>query len=231
MEKPRILVVDDERDLCEILRYNLSASGYDVEVAFTAEDALQARPATFDLFLLDVMLPGMSGFDLARRLKSDGRTARVPVIFLTAKDSEEDLLHGFGLGADDYVKKPFSVREVLARVKVVLGRSVAAQVSPRPAATAQIGIDRDRKSVLVGDDEVLLTPTEFALLDLLLSHPGQVFSRQQLMRGAWPDKVVVTERAIDVNITRLRKKLGPYGQLIVARQGFGYLFEPPLTSV
>ena len=156
--------------------------------------AIEKGVAHYDLLLLDVMMPGMSGFELARQLKGDEATASVPIIFLTAKDTEEDMLHGFGLGADDYVKKPFSVREVMARVKAVLCR---------------------RESVEADKPKILQ----------LLTHRGKVFSRQQILESVWPQDVIVTDRTVDVNVTRMRKKIGRYANLIVSRQGFGYVFE------
>ena len=233
MEQKRILVVDDEQDLCEILLYNLTAAGYQTEVAYSGEDAWDkivnrksSNSKCFDLLLLDVMMPGMSGFELARRMKDDEATASIPIIFLTAKDTEEDMLHGFGLGADDYVKKPFSVREVMARVKAVLIRSESAQADkPKSLQYEGLMIDLSHKSVKVDGEAVALTKTEFELLVLLLSHRGKVFSRQEILDSVWPQDVIVTDRTVDVNVTRMRKKIGRYANLIVSRQGFGYVFE------
>ena len=226
MEQRRILVVDDERDLCDILLFNLHAAGYQAEAAFSAEEALGLMQNRYDLLLLDVMMPGMSGFELAARLKHDEQTAHIPIIFLTAKDTEDDMLAGFGLGADDYVKKPFSVREVTARVKAVLGRS-AAVGSGREETLRYEGLVMDlmKKTVTTDGESVALTRTEFDLLRLLLSHRCQVFSRQELLDRVWPKDVIVTSRTVDVNIARMRKKIGRYGQCVVARQGFGYVFE------
>ena len=226
MEKKKILIIDDEQDLCEILLYNLSSAGYEAEAVCSAEEALPLLQR-FDLLLLDVMMPGMSGFELAERLKQDEKTAHIPIIFLTAKDTEDDTLRGFGLGADDYVKKPFSVREVMARVKAVLNRRKPLPQQEEGEALRYEGliVDAARKTILVDGDEVTLTKTEFELLCLLLSHRGEVLSRQQLLDGAWPKDVIVTDRAVDVNVARLRKKIGHYSQHVVSRQGFGYLFE------
>ena len=226
MEKKKILIIDDEQDLCEILLYNLSSAGYEAEAVCSAEEALPLLQR-FDLLLLDVMMPGMSGFELAERLKQDEKTAHIPIIFLTAKDTEDDTLRGFGLGADDYVKKPFSVREVMARVKAVLNRRKPLPLQEEGEALRYEGliVDAARKTILVDGDEVTLTKTEFELLCLLLSHRGEVLSRQQLLDGAWPKDVIVTDRAVDVNVARLRKKIGHYSQHVVSRQGFGYLFE------
>ena len=226
MTHKKILVVDDEQDLCYILLYNLRAAGYMAEAAYSAEEGMKKDPSQYDLLLLDVMMPGMSGFELAQRLKCDEATAATPIIFLTAKDTEEDMLHGFGLGADDYVKKPFSVREVMARVKAVLSRSESADTDkPKALQYEGLAIDLSHKSVTVDDEAVALTKTEFELLALLLSHRGKVFSRQQILDSIWPQNVIVTDRTVDVNITRMRKKIRRYGQMIVSRQGFGYVFE------
>lgn len=226
MDKKRIVVVDDELDLCEILCYNLRAAGYEARAACSAEEALQDDLSATDLLLLDVMMPGMSGFELAQRLRSNGATAHLPIIFLTARDSEDDMLHGFGLGADDYVKKPFSVREVMARVKAVLSRSESIPTDiPKTLQYEGLAIDLSHKSVTLDGEAVALTKTEFELLTLLLSHRGKVFSRQEILDSVWPQDVIVTDRTVDVNVTRMRKKIGRYGQMIVSRQGFGYVFE------
>ena len=225
MEQKRILVVDDEQDLCDILLYNLRAAGYQAEAVYSAEEALD-KVQSFDLLLLDVMMPGLSGFELARRLKDNEATAATPIIFLTAKDTEEDMLHGFGLGADDYIKKPFSVREVVARAKAVLSRSLPQPLKKEGSLEYEgLSIDLSHKSVTVDDEAVALTKTEFELLALLLSHRGKVLSRQDILDSVWPQDVIVTDRTVDVNVTRMRKKIGRYGQMIVSRQGFGYVFE------
>ena len=225
MEQKRILVVDDEQDLCDILLYNLRAAGYQAEAVYSAEEALD-KVQSFDLLLLDVMMPGLSGFELARRLKDNEATAATPIIFLTAKDTEEDMLHGFGLGADDYIKKPFSVREVVARAKAVLSRSLPQPLKKEGSLEYEgLSIDLSHKSVTVDGETVALTKTEFELLALLLSHRGKVLSRQQILDSVWPQDVIVTDRTVDVNVTRMRKKIGRYGQMIVSRQGFGYVFE------
>ncbi len=226
MEKKRILVVDDEQDLCEILRYNLSTAGYDADTVYSAEEALKKDITSYDLLLLDIMLPGISGFELAKRIKSRGETVHIPIIFLTAKDSEEDTLQGFDLGADDYVTKPFSVREVIARVKAVLTRISDKEADSSDSISYKgLTINLKQKSVTADGEDVSLTRTEFGLLYLLMSHPGQVFSRQQLLEKVWPKNVIVTDRTVDVNMARMRKKLGTYASCIVARQGFGYCLE------
>ena len=236
MKKKRILVVDDEQDLCEILLYNLNAAGYDAEAAYSGETAfeqivnrtrlaLSSSEKSFDLLILDVMMPGMSGFELAERLKGNPATSSIPIIFLTAKDTEDDTLQGFGLGADDYVTKPFSVREVVARVKAVLARSQSTAIGETIVSFEGLVLDLGKKSATVDGESVSLTKTEFELLGLLLRHRGQVFSRQQIFDAVWPEDVVVSDRTVDVNITRMRKKIGRYGSYIVSRQGFGYVFE------
>lgn len=221
MEQKKILIVDDEQDLCEILQFNLISAGYLATVAYSAEETINMDVRQFDLIMLDVMMPGISGFELAQRLKDDATTAHIPIIFLTAKDTEDDTLQGFGLGADDYVTKPFSIREVVARVNAVLKRN-------RPYAKQlqydELQVDIVNKTAKIGELAVEFTRTEFDLLTLLLSHRGQVFSRQELLDNVWPDDVIVTERTVDVNITRLRKKLGSYASYILTRQGFGYYF-------
>lgn len=223
----KILVVDDEQNLCEILAYNLRNDGYEVTEANSAEEALELPLAAFDLMLLDVMMGGMSGFDLARRLKTEEKTAHIPIIFLTAKDTEQDMLHGFGLGADDYIAKPFRIMEVLARVKAVLNRSThSTQVSPETLRYDHLVLNLNTKTVSVDGEEVAFTKTEFELLRLLLEHKGRVFSRQKLIDHVWPSDVMVLDRTVDVNITRMRKKIGRYAPCISTRLGYGYYFNP-----
>ena len=226
MEQKRILVVDDERDLCDILLFNLHAAGYQADAVYSAEEAIEAIQNRYDLLLLDVMMPGMSGFELAKRLKEDEQFRSIPIIFLTAKDTEDDMLQGFSLGADDYVTKPFSVREVMARVKAVLGRSLSQPLQKEGDVGYEgLVISVANKSVTIDGHLIALTRTEYELLHLLLGHRGQVFSRQQLLVNVWPQDVIVTERTVDVNIARLRKKLGRYAACLVSRTGFGYSFE------
>ena len=223
----KILVVDDEQNLCEVLAYNLRNDGYEVTEANSAEEALELPLAAFDLMLLDVMMGGMSGFDLAHRLKTEEKTAHIPIIFLTAKDTEQDMLHGFGLGADDYIAKPFRIMEVLARVKAVLNRSThSTQVSPETLRYDHLVLNLNTKTVSVDGEEVAFTKTEFELLRLLLEHKGRVFSRQELIDHVWPSDVMVLDRTVDVNITRMRKKIGRYAPCISTRLGYGYYFNP-----
>ena len=225
MAKHKILVVDDEESLCEILQFNLEVEGYEVDVAYSAEQALGMHPERYSLILLDVMMGEMSGFRMARLLKDDPATAKVPVIFCTAKDSEDDTVAGLNLGADDYIAKPFSVREVLARVRSVLRRTAEAQAEQETVAFEGLGMDLRRKVCTLDGKELALTKKEFEILALLLAHRGVIFSREEILRRIWSDEVIVLDRTIDVNITRLRRKIGVYGDHIVTRLGYGYGFE------
>ena len=216
----RILVVDDEEDICAILKFNLSKEGYEVVTANSAEEALTLDIASFNLLLLDVMMGGMSGFVLPGKLKTDPKTAGVPVIFITARDTEDDAVEGLDLGADDYISKPFSIREVVSRVKAVLRRTAAI-----PDASTGIFIDDEKKVVTVDGAAVALTRIEYEIFKLLFTNKGKVFPREDILSKVWPDDVIVTDRTVDVNITRLRKKIGEYGNRIVSRHGFGYLYE------
>lgn len=225
MEKDKkILIVDDEEDLCEILRYNLSNEGYVTDVALSAEEALKMDPGSFDLIILDVMMGEMSGFKMADKLRREMHS-EVPVIFLTARDTENDLLTGFSLGADDYMTKPFSVNELKARVKAVLNRTDAG--SGRLPGKAEEGIEFDdfRKKVVLGGALVDLTKKEYELLLLLVKGKGKVFSREDILERIWGDDVVVTDRTVDVNIARLRNKMGKYGAYLKNKTGYGYYFE------
>jgi len=224
--KRKILVVDDEQDLCEIVRFNLELEGFEVTTANSAEEALTMNVAAFDLLLLDVMMGGMSGFAMARRLKEQTETSHVPIIFLTAKDTENDTVTGFNLGADDYISKPFSLRELVARVKAVLRRTVETAPETSDALSFHgLILRRDNKTVTVDEGEVPFTKTEFELLRMLLDNIGRVFSRQELIDRVWPQDVLVLDRTVDVNIARMRKKIGRYAECIVTRQGFGYAFD------
>ena len=226
-QNARILVVDDEQDLLEILKFNLETEGYEVVTATSAEDALQLDIASFDLLLLDVMMGGMSGFAMARLLKDNPATALVPIIFLTARDTENDTVTGFNLGADDYISKPFSLREVMVRVRAVLRRTAKENGEEEAKTLSYQGIvmNLDRKTVSVDGEDIPFTKTEFELLHLLLDERGRVFSRQELIERIWPKDVLVLDRTVDVNITRLRKKIGRFAKCIVTRLGFGYYFD------
>lgn len=224
----RILVVDDEQDLCEILKFNLETEGYQVETANSAEEALEKDIASYNLLLLDVMMGGMSGFQLAKQLKNSEVTAHIPIIFLTARDTENDTVTGFNLGADDYISKPFSIREVMVRVRAVLRRTASRlEGAEVPAVISYQGLllNLNKKSVSVDGEDVPFTKTEFELLRLLLEERGRVFSRQELIDRVWPKDVLVLDRTVDVNITRMRKKIGKFAKCIVTRLGFGYYFD------
>lgn len=224
----RILVVDDEQDLCEILKFNLETEGYQVETANSAEEALEKDIASYNLLLLDVMMGGISGFQLAKQLKNSEVTAHIPIIFLTARDTENDTVTGFNLGADDYISKPFSIREVMVRVRAVLRRTASRlEGAEEPAVISYQGLllNLDKKSVSVDGEDVPFTKTEFELLRLLLEERGRVFSRQELIDRVWPKDVLVLDRTVDVNITRMRKKIGKFSKCIVTRLGFGYYFD------
>lgn len=224
--KTNILVVDDEQDLCEILKFNLETDGYTVETANSAEEALQLDLSKFDLLLLDVMMGGMSGFAMAKKLKSDPVLAEIPIVFLTARDTENDTVTGFNIGADDYISKPFSLREVSVRVRAVLRRTSQNNTAKSSILRYQgLEMNMDKKTVSIDDKEIPFTKTEFELLHLLLDQKGHVFSRQELINQIWPKDVLVLDRTVDVNITRLRKKIGRFSKCIVTRLGFGYYFD------
>ena len=224
----RILVVDDEQDLCEILKFNLETEGYEVETANSAEEALEMDIASFDLLLLDVMMGGMSGFQLAKQLKDNPMTANVPIIFLTARDTENDTVTGFNIGADDYISKPFSIREVMVRMRAVLRRTAeqASDADESKIINYQgLQLNLDKKTVSIDGEAIPFTKTEFELLRLFLEERGKVFSRQELIDRVWPKDVMVLDRTVDVNITRMRKKIGKFAKCIVTRLGFGYYFD------
>ncbi|WP_280202072.1 response regulator transcription factor [Bacteroides fragilis] len=227
MNDYRILVVDDEEDLCEILKFNLENEGYEVDTANSAEEALKMNISSYHLLLLDVMMGEISGFKMANLLKKDKKTVQVPIIFITAKDTENDTVTGFNLGADDYISKPFSLREVIARVKAVLRRTATSDTekAPEQLCYQSLVIDITKKKVSIDGEEVPLTKKEFEILFLLLQNKGRVFSREDILSRIWSDEVYVLDRTIDVNITRLRKKIGTYGKRIVTRLGYGYCFE------
>ena len=223
----RILVVDDEQDLLEILKFNLETDGYLVDTANSAEEALSMNLEHYDLLLLDVMMGGMSGFAMARKLKAEPATKDIPIIFLTARGTENDTVTGFNLGADDYISKPFSIREVLVRVRAVLRRTADRNDNTTSNIINYQGLqlNLDKKTVSIDDEEIPFTKTEFEILHLLLEERGRVFSRQELIDRIWPKDVLVLDRTVDVNITRLRKKVGKFAKCIVTRLGFGYYFD------
>lgn len=222
----RILVVDDEEDLCEILKFNIELEGYIVDTAYSAEEALTLDLSQYDLLMLDVMMGEMSGYDMARRVRSNPRYEKIPIVFLTAKDTENDMLHGFNVGADDYISKPYSIREVIVRIKALLRRTASQQQAPKSIIGYKtLTMDTVKKKTVINNEEIQLTKKEFEILKLLLSNLGQVFSREEMLSRIWTDEVYVLDRTIDVNITRLRKKIGPYGKNIITRLGYGYCFE------
>lgn len=228
MDTNRILVIDDEVTLCDALGFNLEAEGYHVETAYSAEEALTLDLSGYDLILLDIMMEEISGIQLARILKSRPDTARIPIIFCTAKDTEDDIVKGLDLGADDYITKPYSLKTVLARVRTVLRRtsSPAPSAAGRPETISYKGLvmSPGNKSCSVDGVEVRMPKKEYEILLKLLSNRGQIFSRNELLREIWPEEVVVLDRVIDVNITRIRQKIGVYGKNIVTRSGYGYGF-------
>lgn len=226
MNDYRILVVDDEEDLCEILKFNLEMEGYTVDTAYSAEEALKLDITQYNLLLLDVMMGEISGFKMARMLKANKDTAEISIIFITAKDTENDTITGFNLGADDYISKPFSLREVIMRVKAVLRRTAGVQIKEEEQLQYKgLVINIPQKKVTIDGEETSLTKKEFEILLLLLQNQGRVFSREDILAKVWNDEVYVLDRTIDVNITRLRKKIGSYGKYIVTRLGYGYCFE------
>ena len=226
MNDYRILVVDDEEDLCEILKFNLEMEGYQVDTANSAEEALKLDLPSYNLLLLDVMMGEISGFKMASMMKKNKETAGIPIIFITAKDTENDTITGFNLGADDYISKPFSLREVIMRVKAVLRRTANVQTREQEQLQYRdLVIDIPKKKVTISGEEISLTKKEFEILLLLLQNQGRVFSREDILAKVWHDEVYVLDRTIDVNITRLRKKIGNYGKYIVTRLGYGYCFE------
>lgn len=228
----KILVVDDEQDICEILQYNLETEGYEVVTANSAEEALELPLQDFGLILLDVMMGEMSGFQLARRLKENPETAQVAIIFITALDGEDNTVKGLNIGADDYIAKPLSMKEVKARVKAVLRRFVPVEKAKAvPEGLTDIiqyegiALNLDSKTATLDGEDLSLTKLEFELLSLFLQHPGKVFGRNDLLERCWPKDVYVLDRTVDVNITRLRKKIGRFGKQIKTRVGYGYCFE------
>lgn len=227
MSAIKILAVDDEEDLCEILKFNLEIEGYEVDTAFSAEEALKLDLSQYSLLLLDVMMGEISGFKMASMLRKNEKTANIPIIFLTAKDTENDMLTGFNLGADDYISKPFSIRQVIARVKAVLRRTTESNERKISDVLTYgtLVLDTKRIKATIDGREITLTKKEFEILKLLLENKGNVFSREEILSRIWKDEAYVLDRTIDVNITRLRKKIDPYGKNIVTRLGFGYCFE------
>lgn len=224
MEKRKILVVDDEDTIREGLKMYLELEGYDVETADSAEEASALHLTEFDLILLDIMMGKMSGTDLALKLKTDNSTKEIPIIFLTAKNFDDDMVYGLKIGADDYIVKPFSIKNVLARIEAVLRRYNASGRVNLPNEENAPDIECDRRTLVCRMDGniVRLPKKEFELLALFLENKGRIFSREELMKRIWPADVIVADRSIDVHITKIRNKITPYGKHIVSRSGYGY---------
>ena len=226
--KEKILIVDDDRNICEILEFNLCNEGYHVECAYSAEEAQKKLTPHYSLILLDVMMGGISGYKMAEKIRKENNP--IPIIFLTAKDTENDMLTGFSVGCDDYISKPFSIKEVIARVKAILKRGKPAENKDNYSQSGQITykdiiIDLEAKEILVEGMRVVLTKTEFELLTLLAKNPDKILSRDDIIEIVWHETPFITERTVDVHITRLRKKLGKYASIIVNRSGYGYKFN------
>lgn len=221
----KILIVDDEEDLCEILQFNLEGEGYKTDVAHLAEEALKKPLEKFAVIILDVMMGKMSGFKFAEKVRKE-RKLDTPIIFLTAKNTENDTLTGFNLGADDYILKPFSIKEVIARVKAVINRTSNDSKNFKEIIKIKgLEFNIEKKKVVVDNEVVNLTKKEFEILQLLLQNIGRIFSRADILDRIWKNEVIVVDRTVDVNITRIRKKIGKYGKNIINRSGYGYCFE------
>lgn len=231
--RTKILVIDDEEALCDILKYNLEKEGYDVDCAYSAEEALEHDLTPYSLFIVDIMMEHLSGFDFAKRVRNDDAIDMTPIIFCTALTGEEDTVTGLNIGADDYITKPFVVSEVLARVRAVLRRSRATRrITPPPMPDMEpdvvfkgLRINPNAKTCTLDGEAVNLTKTEFSILLFFLTHPNRIYSREEIFDQVWSGDVVVSNRTIDTNITRLRRKIGAYGNNIVTRLGFGYGFK------
>lgn len=225
MNQYKILIVDDEESICEILQLNLQAEGYSVDVAYSAEDALKLNLTSYSLLILDIMMGEIGGYKMLQILRSKEETKNIPVIFCSAKDTKDDTITGLNLGADDYIAKPFVAREVIARVKSVLRRTYSkAEVQTNSIEFDTLEMDLNRKQCKIDGENISMTKKEFEILALLLQNKNVIFSRQDILSRVWDDKVVVVDRTIDVFITRLRKKIGIYGKHIVTRLGYGYGF-------
>jgi two-component system alkaline phosphatase synthesis response regulator PhoP len=221
----RILIVDDEEDLCEILQFNLESEGYETEIAYAAEEALKKDLSRFDLILLDVMMEKMSGFRAAEKIRNE-LGLKVPIIFITAKNTENDLITGFGLGADDYITKPFSLKELAVRVRAVLRRSAELSSSAEKSLIYEdLELNFKKRTVTIKAQKIELTKKEFEILALLLGNRGMIYSRNDILKKVWEDTTIVTLRTVDVHITRLRKKMIKYGDQIKSKSGYGYTFE------
>lgn len=232
--RTKILVIDDEDALCEILKFNLEKEGYEVDCAHSAEEALEMDLRPYSMFIVDIMMGRMNGFDFAKQIRNMADIENTPVIFCSALTDEDDKVMGLNIGADDYISKPFVIGEVLARVRAVLRRSAQFKNAASANKTSiyepdltfkSLRIDRNEKICYIGDSEVPLTRTEFDILVFFLTHSNRIYSREEIIEQVWDQNVVVTNRTIDTNITRLRKKIGEFGNYIITRQGFGYGFK------
>lgn len=232
--RARILVIDDEESICDIFQYNLTKEGYEVDTALSAEEALEMDLSKYQLFIVDIMMGDLSGFDFAKHLRNVSATEYTPIIFCSALNEEDEKVMGLNIGADDYVTKPFSISEVLARVRAVLRRTAAANASAQVAEDSEyetdlnyktLRIDRNAKLAYLDNEALALTRTEFEILQFFLTHRNRIYSRQEIISSVWGEDIVVNNRTIDTNITRLRKKIGQYADNIVTRQGFGYGFK------
>lgn len=232
----KILVVDDEESLCDILKFNLEKEGYSVDCAYSAVDALEMDLTQYQLFIVDIMMERLSGYDFVQRLRATSATEQLPIIFCSALNGEDDKVTGLNIGGDDYITKPFVIHEVLARVRAVLRRSK--DFMPKafregndlstylPDVTYRsIRIDQNEKECYIDEKAVPLTRTEFELMLFFLTHRNRIYSREEIISSVWSSDVFVSNRTIDTNITRLRKKLGEYGNNIITRLGFGYGFK------
>ena len=221
----KILVVDDEEDLCEILQFNLEQEGFTVDTAFSSEQALKLELSQYDFFLLDIMMGEISGLELAKIIRRNPDLADKPILFITAKGSEDDKLKGFNAGADDYVAKPFSVKEVIARIHVICKRVFTTTQKEISFEYEDMKLIPESKKVTINDIDVGLTKTEFEILQLLLNHKGRIYSRDEIMHKIWEGDTFVGDRTVDVNVRRIRKKIGEYHKLIKTKSGYGYYFE------
>ncbi len=222
----KILVVDDDRNICEIIEFNLKNEGFDVDSVYSAEDALKKLSRDYSLILLDVMMSGMSGYKLAERLRADGNS--IPIVFLTAKDTENDMLTGFSVGGDDYISKPFSIKEMIARIKAVIKRQNAFQMNvsqDKKLVYGELVVNLELKEIAITGEIIQLTKTEYEIFTFLATNPDRIFSRDEIINSVWKEMQYITERTVDVHITRLRKKLGDYAYLITNKMGYGYRFN------
>lgn len=231
----KILLIDDEEPICEILKYNLEKEGYEVDCAYSAEEALDLDLRQYSLCLVDIMMERLSGYDFAKAVRKNPETANLPLIFCSALNGEDDTVMGLNIGGDDYITKPFVISEVIARVRAVLRRYMAMNMAKeksketeQPVKTVSfegISVDLDDKVCTLDGEDLNLTKTELELITFFLQHRNRIYLRDEIIKKIWPDDVIVTTRAIDTNIARLRKKLGRYGNNIVTRMGFGYGFK------